>query len=87
MEEMKEIFSEIALKHLKENYPRTEFKIVYGSVFKDIWVNKCSNNDTYVYLTYFRRTNWYVRVHKRLKNKEILTNQLSILGFEILGDL
>jgi hypothetical protein len=85
---MEELFEEVVFKHLKEYYPRTKFYTTSSMIGgnKYIWVNKQSNFTTYAYLTYFRGEYWYACItNNSFKGKDVLSKELSILGFRVAG--
>lgn len=84
---MEELFEELVYKHLKEYYPKTKFETTSGEVGgnKYTWINHKKNWQTYIYLTKYRGQYWCaVIATNALKGKDILMNELSILGFMVV---
>lgn len=84
---MEELFEELVYKHLKEHYPKTKFETLSGEVGGNTytWVSKKSNNQTYIYLTKHRIHHCWCAVISvgDFRGKDILINELSILGFMV----
>lgn len=84
---MKELFEELVYKHLREYHPRTKFETLSDKVtgIEYTWINKKSNWQTYIYLTKHRIQHcWCVVITTdKLKGKDILMKELSILGFMV----
>lgn len=85
MSAIEELFEEIALHHLKEHYPKINFYTHSGEIAgsKYIWINDKSNNQTYIYLTKSRGKDWCAVITTKLQKQNILTKELSILGFMV----
>lgn len=83
---MEELFEELVYKHLKEHYPRTKFYTLADTIAGNryVWINKISNWQTYIYLTKYRGQDWCAVITVNgFKGRDILTNELSILGFTV----
>ena len=85
MSDIEELFEEIALKHLKEYYPKINFHTDSGEIAgsKYVWINDKGTNQTYIYLTQFRGADWCAVITTKLKCQDTLTKELGILGFMV----